>query len=224
MTEPVRLTHSYSSMKQFENCPKRYYHQRIEKSVKDEGGEASRHGEQVHKALEDNVRDNTPLPPALRKYESVCAVVKEKSLGGEIVPEMEMTLNEQLKPTGWWDSDAWIRSKLDVLITKGDKAVVLDWKTGKRRPDPFQLELFSLQVFAHYEHIDKVYSSFVWLPDQTTDMVIHYRNEAANLWEETMTRIKRIEDAQKHDNWPAKPSGLCNYCPCKSFCEYANRR
>lgn len=224
MSAPVRLTHSYSSMKQFENCPKRYFHQRIEKSVKDEGGEAAIYGEQVHKALEDYVRDKTPLPAPLKKHQVVCDTVLASSNGAEITPEIEMTLNENLQPTGWWDKDAWIRSKLDVLAMKGNKAVVLDWKTGKRRPDPFQLELFSLQVFAHYEEVEKVYSSFVWLPDQKTDMVIHYRDEAARLWEETMVKIKRIEDAQATGNWPARPSGLCNWCPCKSFCEFAARR
>lgn len=535
MNAPVRLTHSYSSIKQFENCPKRYFHQRIEKSVKDEGGEAAIYGEQVHKALEDYVRDKKPLPAPLKKHQLVCDTLMGTTKGADVTPEIEMTLNENLKPTGWWDKDAWIRSKLDVLAVKGHKAVVLDWKglalstaiptptgwttmaevavgdqvldmrgqpcnvvgksqtknvrcyevefsdttkvvcdeehlwittegvfdtpdpklvgrqvpnampldlppaalpihpyvlglwiadgkhtsaevskpdefiwekiqnlgyelgsntgstcptrtvkgirgalvslgvlgnkhiptlylrasieqrqellrglmdgdgnvnsvrkqciftttdprlsdqvcellcslgqrplksqvtargfgkevqaypvsfrpvnlnpfslprkadrvlsswgvghsawrkvksvkeiasvptqcikvdsltssflctermvpthnTGKRRPDTFQLELFSLQVFAHYENVEKVYSSFVWLPDQKTDMVIHYRDEAARLWEETMSRIKRIEDAQASGNWPAKPSGLCGYCPCKSFCEFSAAR
>ena len=44
----MRLSHSYSSIKLFENCPLRYYRQRIKKEVVDEGGEASKHGERIH--------------------------------------------------------------------------------------------------------------------------------------------------------------------------------
>jgi CRISPR/Cas system-associated exonuclease Cas4 (RecB family) len=224
MTGPVRLTHSYSSIKQYENCPKRYFHQRIEKSVEDKGGEASRYGEQVHKALEDNIREGAPLPAPLRKYEDMCSVVKQKAEGADLTAEIEMSVDADFVPTGWWDPDVFIRSKLDVLIVKDDKAIVLDWKTGKRRPDPFQLDLFSLQVFSHYEHINKVYSSFVWLPDQTTDMTISYRQDVPTLKQDTMARIRRIEESQTHDNWPARPSGLCSYCPCKSFCEFSKAR
>ena len=44
----MKLAHSYSSIKLFENCPLRYYRQRIKKDVVDEGGEASKHGERIH--------------------------------------------------------------------------------------------------------------------------------------------------------------------------------
>ena len=36
-----KLTHSYSSIKMFEQCPKRYLHQRINKDVEDKGSEAT---------------------------------------------------------------------------------------------------------------------------------------------------------------------------------------
>ena len=39
----MNLTHSYSALKLYENCPYRYYHQRIAKTVVDKGGEASQH-------------------------------------------------------------------------------------------------------------------------------------------------------------------------------------
>ena len=58
----IYLAHSYSSMKMFENCPQRYYRQRILKDIKDEGGEASMYGERIHEMLEHRLRDNTELP------------------------------------------------------------------------------------------------------------------------------------------------------------------
>ena len=65
----MNLTHSYSALKLYENCPYRYYHQRIAKTVVDKGGEASQHGERVHKHLEDRLRDKVDLPQELKHVE-----------------------------------------------------------------------------------------------------------------------------------------------------------
>ena len=48
----MRLNHSYSAFKQFDNCPLRYYRQRVLKDIKDEMGEAGLEGDRQHKALE----------------------------------------------------------------------------------------------------------------------------------------------------------------------------
>lgn len=218
----MQLSHSFSSIKLFENCPLRYYHQRITKTVKDQGGEASLYGERIHKFLEDRLAGVIEeLPPEARNLEPVVSVIKAMVGNGELHVEREMTLNAGLEPTGWWDADAWIRSKLDVLILKGPSAVVMDWKTGKRRPDFTQLELFALQVFAHYPEVELVTSTFVWTQDLTTDKEVYRRKEAPLYWTKLLDRIRRIEVSVENDTWPAKPSGLCRYCPCKNFCEHA---
>jgi hypothetical protein len=221
MTKP--LTHSFSSLKQFDNCPKRYFHQRVEKSVKDEGGEAARYGEEVHKALEERVRDKKPLPVALRRHEEVCATL-ESIPNAEVYAEQEMVLTQEFTPTGWWDADAWIRSKLDVIVIKGKTALIGDYKTGKRRPDPFQLDLFAVQAFCHYDQVEYVQASFWWLAEDATDTFKYQRKELDRLKNNMRYKIKRVEDALENNNWPARPSGLCNYCPCKNFCEFAAKR
>ena len=222
MNFPTQLSHSFSSIKLFENCPLRYYHQRIAKTVKDQGGEASLHGERIHKFLEERLAGVIEeLPPEARNLEPVVSVIRAMIGNGQLHVEKEMTLTTELTPTGWWDADAWIRSKLDVLILKGPSAIVMDWKTGKRRPDFTQLELFALQVFAHHPEVEVVTSTFVWTQDLTTDKEIYHKRDAHVYWTRLLDRIVRIEQAAAEDNWPAKPSGLCQYCPCKNFCQYA---
>ena len=53
---------SYSSLKTFQQCPKKYYHLKIAKDIVDQGGEAAVYGTLVHKAAEDYVRDSVPIP------------------------------------------------------------------------------------------------------------------------------------------------------------------
>lgn len=223
MTEIIpKLAHSYSSMKMYQNCPKRYYHQRITKEVVDEGGEATIYGERLHKMIEERLRDNTPLPDEAKGYAPMVEAVL-KGLGSDytMLIEQEMTLNRKLKPTGWWDEDAWMRSKLDVLVLRGDTAINLDWKTGKRRPDFDQLELFALQVFAHHKAVKEVTSCFVWLKDKAMDRQTYHRNNIGELWSNLLNKVSRIERSLHENEWPARPSGLCRFCPARHLCDFA---
>lgn len=216
----MKLAHSYSSLKLFENCPLRYYRQRIIKDIKDEGGEASIHGDRIHKLLEARLR-GSDLDPEISRYGPLCDAVEKLALEGELLIEHEMVLTENLTPTTWWAKDAWLRSKLDILVLKGPDAVVMDWKTGKRYPDFFQMLMFAAQVFKYYPEVQRVRSSLVWLKDLSMDTEDYDRADMARLWSQIMSKIHRIEEAVEVDNWPARPSGLCRYCPARHDCKYA---
>jgi len=216
----MRLSHSYSSIKLFENCPLRYYRQRILKDVVDEGGEASKHGERIHAFLEKRLK-GSGLEAEVAQYEPLCASVERMAQGGELHIEKELVLTENLTPTGWWEPDAWLRSKLDVLVLAGETAVVMDWKTGKRNADQFQMQLFAAQVFKHYPEVVRTKTSLVWLKTMEMDTETYNRAEVNSIWADVMGRIQRIHDAVEHDNWPARPSGLCRFCPCRHDCDFA---
>ena len=217
MSKP--LAHSYSSIKQFENCPKQYNMQRVTKEVKATYGVEADWGNEIHVDLEKRLKGEAPLPERSVKYEELCKAFETG--GGELLVEQEMTLNAQLEPTGWWDADAWLRSKVDVLVLNGPDALVADWKTGKHRPDFSQLELFAIQTFKHYPEVQRVKVSFVWLKDMKLDSETYKREQEPALWNTLITKIRRIEAALKANVWPAKPSGLCPWCPAKHICEFA---
>jgi len=219
----MNITHSFSALKMYENCPRRYMHQRVNKEVQDEGSDASKYGERIHEALELRLRDQSPLTDETRKYESLCTAIERESKDGELFVEQKMTLNKNLTPTEWFAPDAWFRSVLDVLMIHENqkKAFVLDWKTGKRRPDFTQMEIFALQVFKHYPEVDSVTSALVWLRDYKMDTQVYKREQSNEMWAKIMARINRIYESLEHDTWPPKPSGLCPWCPAKHICDYA---
>jgi hypothetical protein len=216
----MRLSHSYSSIKLYENCPLRYFRQRVTKDVVDEGGEASKYGERIHAFLEKRLK-GAGIEQEVEQYEPLCASVERLANGGELHVEKELVLTENLTPTGWWDSDAWLRSKLDVLVIRGADAVVMDWKTGKRNADQFQMQMFAAQVFKHYPEVQRVKTSLVWLKTMEMDTEQYNRVNINEVWAEIMRRIRRIHDSLEHDKWPARPSGLCRYCPCRHDCDFA---
>ena len=218
----VKLAHSFSALKMYENCPKRYYHQRITKDVKDSVGEATLYGERVHKNLEDYLKTGAALPDDSVKLQPLCDTFRTSAGDGGFFVEQEYTLNKDLQETGWWDADAWLRFKLDVLVVRDNgTAIVADWKTGKRRPDFDQLEMFALAVFSFWPAVNKVTSVFVWTKENAMDKETYKREHIDDMWTRLLTRINRVEKSLETDVWPAKPSGLCRYCPCKDFCEFA---
>jgi hypothetical protein len=217
----MALSHSFSALKLYENCPLRYYEQRIKKSVVDKGGEASQYGERIHEALDQRLKGGAELPAEAAAHDDLVVAVQKMAARGQLLTEQKLTLTIDLQPTEWFAPDAWMRSILDILVLHDDHAFVLDWKTGKRRPDFTQLELFALQVFAHYPQIKSVSSGFIWLKDNAMDKETYTRADAPKLWAALLERIHRIEQSVEHDNWPARPSGLCRFCPCRNFCDYA---
>ena len=218
----MQLSHSFSAIKLFENCPKRYYLQRVTKEIKDEGGEASLYGNRIHEALEARLK-GAELTPETSNYETLCRAVDKMaaSPNARLFVEHKLALNENLTPTRWFAKDAWFRSVLDVLVVREDQAIVMDWKTGKRKPDFTQLRMFALQVFKHFPDVSEVTSTFVWLKDMAMDSEVYKRGDLSVMWEELLSRTNRIYQAMESGNWPARPSGLCRFCPAKNMCEHA---
>ena len=59
----MSLVWSFSSLKTFQQCPKKYYHLKVAKDVKDTTGEAALYGTEMHLAAEEYIRDGKDLPP-----------------------------------------------------------------------------------------------------------------------------------------------------------------
>ena len=53
---------SYSSISLFEQCPKKYYHIRVAKDIKEPDSEQIIYGKEVHLAAEEYIRDGKPIP------------------------------------------------------------------------------------------------------------------------------------------------------------------
>lgn len=96
--------------------------------------------------------------------------------------------------------------------------------TGKVKPESKQLMLSSALVFAAFEDIQVINTSFLWLKfDKSTDDTFE-RGQTPFIWQTFLPRVQRLERAYKEDKWLPKPSGLCGWCPCtKAHCEFAKK-
>lgn len=211
---------SYSSLQAYETCPRRFYLTRILKIVSEKQTEATKHGNEVHSALEKYVAGKAKLPDGYAQWTPIADAVR--TIPGKRVLEYKVALTRALKPTEYFAKDVWVRAVLDVGIAQDDAAYVFDWKTGKRKDDPGQLKLFAGVAFAVWPHIKKARTAYIWLLDGTTDRAVYERDDMQPIFQEFAGRVQRMEESQANNDWPPRPSGLCRaWCPVgKSNCEH----
>ena len=201
---------SYSALTNFEACPKKFWHYRIKRDFKDEGGEASKYGEYVHKAIEAYLLKDVKLPLDLTHMKPVVDTYKGMK-ADRILGEQQLAINAEYEPTGWFDKDVYCRAIIDAICVHKDVALLLDWKTGKMKDDgATQLRLAAVMYLLHDPDVNKVAMRYVWMAHKgkTTNFTMT-REEIPAVWNELAPRLKRYQHAHDHDEFPASPSGLC---------------
>ena len=62
MSQPKPFSWSYSSLDLYKTCPQKYYRLRVVKDIVEPESEAMRYGKELHKAAEDYIKLDTPIP------------------------------------------------------------------------------------------------------------------------------------------------------------------
>lgn len=221
LTKPAKvIPWSYSSLTKFENCPRQWYLLNTKQAQDTMSAEANE-GVKAHKAFENAVSGKEPLPYKYVHFQPM--VDRLKAAPGEKIPEQKWAVTNTYQPTGYWDKDAWARGVIDLTILPGrDRAVLFDYKTGKVKDDYSQLQLFAGYAFAKYPYVQKVDTAYLWVNKNKLTREEFSRDGVPMIWQGFATRVHRMEHALASDNFPPRPSGLCQkYCPVgKALCEF----
>lgn len=216
---PKAFAWSYSHLNGLKTCPKRYYHTMVVKDVVDKETSALTHGNNVHKSLENYIASDTPMPVGMRQYQPIAD--KIKAAHGEALTETQLAVNEALQPVDWFADDVWCRTIIDAGKISPPRALILDWKTGRRSPDELQLKIMGLVLLAYMPELTVVEAAFIWLREgNKSDSTTIHRDDIASEWAEIMPLVERLRKAKENVDFPPLPGRLCkNYCPVKS-CPY----
>lgn len=220
---------SYSRLSTFENCPAQFDYLYVSKSVQMAESDAIDYGNRVHKLLEDYALNEVVIEELteegrmiLDKWASIVDTIMARP--GDKYIEHKMSVNEHLEPVGWFAEDVFFRGIADVLVVDGDTAVCLDYKTGKVRESPTQLQLFAAMIFWHFPQVQKVKTSFLFLRFDQSINATYERRFLEPLWNALKPRIDKVHDTIDLGVFDAKPSGLCPWCPAQDICPSARRR
>ena len=216
------FTWSYSSLKDYINCPKQYQEVKVLKNYQKEMTKQILYGNEVHKALENYIKDGEPLAENYQRFAPLMDTLKE--IPGVFHPELRMALNFNREACKWSDEDCWVRGIVDFLVVDGEDAFIVDYKTGSNKyPDVKQLRLMAIMVFAHFPEIKNVKAGLMFVMHNTFVTEEYAREDLENLWKSFIPDLERLKLSYEKDIWHATPNNLCGWCPVKS-CEHHKER
>lgn len=205
---------SYSSLSLYQQCPKKYYHLKVVKDVKEPPSEAISFGNEIHKIAENFVSKGTPIPEKHKHIEPVLESLR--AMKGDKLCENKLGLTVDLKPCGFFDRNVWWRGIADLIILQGDVALTVDYKTGKssKYAELKQLEVLSLAIFKHYPQVKKVKAGLAFLFADDFVKAEYHADQQKTLWLSWMSDVGQLEQSVQNDVWNAKPNFTCRgYCP-----------
>ena len=217
---------SYSSIKTFDQCPKKYFHLKVAKDVKDEGNEASIYGNDAHEAAEHYIKHGTPIPDKFKIMRPVVETLAK--FKGEKHTEMKLGVRKTadgFEPCGFFDKDVWYRGIVDLLIVDGWNAHMVDYKTGKnaKYADMKQLDLMAGAVFVHFPDILRIKSGLAYVVSNEFPKKTHVRTELSQYMGVFQRQLDSLEDANQSGVFNPKSGPLCGWCPVVN-CEHHRPR
>ena len=96
---------SFSSLKEYVNCPKQYQEVKVLKRYFKQTTPEMTYGNEVHKALENYVKDGTPLVKNYSHFKPLMDTIIE--IEGEKFPEQRMALDKDGNACKY--SEGWVR-------------------------------------------------------------------------------------------------------------------
>lgn len=218
---------SYSSLKTFQQCPKKYYHLKVVKDIVDQGGEAANYGKLVHKSAEDYVRDGTPIPEKFKYMQSILdALIK---IPGEKYCEIELGIavrDGEFKACAFDAPDYWWHGIADLVIIDGALAWLVDYKTSKnaKYADLKQLDLLAAAVFLHYPEVRKIKSALAFVVSKDFVKKDHVHTLTASYLEVMKPELERLEAALDNKVWNPISGPLCGFCPVSTCVHHRKRK
>lgn len=201
------LPWTWSDYEAYQTCPKQFYNLKFRPAFNEIVHETALWGDEVHKALDANVKTGQPLPERMKQFNWLMAQLK--SAQGTLYPELRLAVNDKLEACDYKDPNAWNRGKEDLLIVNGSKAVSIDYKLGKYKAFSRQLELSACRVMVNFPEVDSVHTAFAWLATKQWSRATYERKDLNRLWEGFFEGVEQMLWSYQNNVWPAKPSGLC---------------
>jgi hypothetical protein len=218
----MSYTWSYSALKEYTNCPKQYQEIKVLKRVNKKTTTQMTYGTEVHKALEDYVRDGTPLLKNYERFKPVLDALVD--IEGTKYPEYQMAIDRNKQPCDFDSEDRWVRGVVDLLIVDGDTAHIVDYKTGSNKyPDAKQLKLMALMTYARFPEVKYIRAGLLFVMHNSFMPESYERSEIDSLWNYFTPDLERLTVSYENDTWMANPTPLCGWCPVKE-CEYHKDR
>ena len=217
----MNFTWSFSSLKDYINCPKQYQEIKVLKRFSKIPTREMLYGTAVHKACEDYVNEGKPLAKNYERYQNSLDALRE--IPGTKYAEYQMALSLERSPSAY-GKGYWVRGIVDLLIVDGEEAFIIDYKTGSSKyPDVKQLKLMALMTFAHFPEVNNIKAGLLFVKDDVFVTEVYTRDDIPKMWKPFDESLERLRLSYENDVWQANPNPLCGWCPVRT-CEHHRER
>ena len=211
---------SYSSLKLFEQCPRRYQAERVTKEVGYTETEATIYGTELHKAAEEYIRDGKEIDPRFAFIKPY--LDKLNAIEGVKFCELKVGIKRvdgRLVACDFFDPEVWFRGVADLVIIDGDRAWIVDYKSSKsaKYADTRQLALMAAALFLKYPIVKKIKTSLLFVVSKEFIKEDFQKEYGLSVFSELNGLLTARDAAYEADVWNPRPNGLCRkWCPVKS--------
>jgi hypothetical protein len=216
----MNIVWSFSSLKTFQQCPKKYYHTKIAKDVVEPDTTATLYGKWAHTVAEECIRDDKPVPPQFAYMQETLDSLK--AIPGEKHCEMMLGFTKDLKSCEFHAPDVWWHGIADLVVINEEKkmAYSVDYKTSKsaRYADVKQLDLVATGIFAKFPQIERIKSALLFVVSKEFVKAEHHVEMMPKYVEKPAQDVARIEAALENGVWNPVQGPLCKFCSVKQ-CE-----
>ena len=211
------MIYSYSSVKMYEQCPRKFKFSKIDK-LADSSGEAANRGKLIHAEIEALLNGGLPV------FSDEVFYLEDKLskwINLKAASEMSIAVDDNFNAVMYSDPTAKFRGVIDLYYEQGLEATIIDFKTGKHRDYSDQVTVYAAMVMSCKPHIDYVKTAIEFIDLAKTDEYkLITRSDLPMLQLQLKNRLKAVE---KDKIYAPNPSYLCNYChyrknnggPCK---------
>jgi len=212
---------SFSSLKTFQQCPKKYYHIKVAKDVVEPPTQATLYGSAAHTVAEEYIRDGKPIPDKFGYMRATLDALKD--IPGDKLCEVKLGLTKDLEACEFSAPDVWWHGIADLVVINRETGVAhsVDYKTSKsaRYADVKQLDLVACGIFAKFPEVKRVRSALVFVVSKEFVRAEHHAEMAKKYIEAPAQDVARIEAALENGVWNPKEGPLCKFCSVRQ-CEY----
>ena len=242
-TQIIKL--SASSVKTYDQCPKKYFFNYIERAPRKQWPHFDL-GNLCHRSLEffhlENMKNPLPKKQWAKLMGNCFAKARQEfpNMDDSMLQEAKDLLTDyliSLKKTGLTNvkgvetsfnfhisENILIRGFLDrVDLMKDNRYHIVDYKTSKNDKylDPFQLQIYGLWLKTEHPEVESFKGSYVLLRQKS-----RLKSYDFNMDDVERVRRELVQYAEKiryDDVWTPIPTILCNWCDFQDICPAAKK-
>jgi len=203
--KPRIMSWSYSRLSTWETCPAKAKYKFLEKLPEPDSAAAARGGA-IHKLAEAYLNgDVKEVPPELFQVEGFLDDLKGAK------SELQLAFTNEWAPCSWFGPQVYCRVIFDAVKIDGTYGIIVDHKTGKKRPEEHkdQLRLYALAAFVQWPELEEVEAQIIYIDHGDRMRMMFHRRDLDELkvfWDDRAGKM--LAD----DIFSPKPNPTCRWC------------